>query len=338
MLKQICPHCLNPVTLPDDAAGKDATCPACKKAFPVQARYNPVVAATPTAPIPPAPLPPEPVPMSTVPPDRPAPPPGYVPPPSNTLEPTLPPTPPVPAPGAGYTHSRGITFSPRVIAWLPAVCLTLTLIATFFSWVGVYAGGYAVYSQGPWKALTGYSTVDQRLEATVRDKIPDQGKWRDTITSDWRLVFPYLLFLILATAFAWAERGVASLDHTRLPPYLRWVRTVWPYRVLVITVFATLGFILIVAQAANGFGLQRAAQQNVARKFAEARAAAGKSEAELMNIEFQEEQELAKYNLEKTSFYYLGLGLHLLAVLAIIGKVGLDARGVKPPPRVGLQY
>src|SRR5207249_10197154 len=131
--KKTCQHCLRPVSVPDDAAGKDATCPECGKAFPVQARYNPVVAPVPPPAAPPTPTPytapatPEPVPMSTVPPvlDRPAPPPGYVPPSaSNQLEPPPPPAPPVPAAPPGYRRSVGVTFHPKVTAWLPAVCLT----------------------------------------------------------------------------------------------------------------------------------------------------------------------------------------------------------------------
>lgn len=276
--------------------------------------------------------------MSTVPPERPAPPPGYLPPPAVSYAPgpALAVSPPE---GSGnYSRSLGITFSPQLIAWLPAICLTLTLMATFFSWVGVYAGGYAVYSQGPWKAMLGNHSVDRQLEAAVRDQIPDQGRWQDEIKSDWKCLVPYLLFLTLATVFAWAERGVASLDHARLPPPLRWVRTVWPYRILFITVLTILSFILIVVQAANGFGLQQAAKQNVAKKFEERRKEVGMSASGLAKIEFEEEQELGKYNLERTSFFYLGIGLHLLAALALIGRFGLEARGNKPPPRFVFQY
>ncbi len=45
MIKQICPHCLRAVSLPDDAAGKEVTCPECKKAFQAPARYTPAVVA-----------------------------------------------------------------------------------------------------------------------------------------------------------------------------------------------------------------------------------------------------------------------------------------------------
>lgn len=339
MIKQICPHCLKPVSVPDTAAGATTPCPECGKVIPVQARYNPVVApAPPVVTSPPALANPEPVPMSTAPP-IPAPPPGYVPAPASTqLEPSLPPTPPMPVAPAGYSRSVGIAFSPRIIAWLPALCLTMTLVATFFSWVGAYAGGYPVYAQGPWAAMWGTVSRDALLEAAVRDQIPDGGAWLDQVRSDWEFVLPYLVCLALATAFAWGERGFANLDKDKLPPLLKWVTAVWPYRIIVITLLAALAFILITVQVINGFGLERAARQNVAKRFEDARAKAGVSASALARIRFEEEQELNKYNLQRTSWMYLGLGLHLLAVLAMVARVGFDARGNKPPPRIVIQY
>jgi hypothetical protein len=345
VIKQICPHCLRPVSVADDAAGKDATCPECGKAFPVQARYNPVVAPTPPTPNSyTAPATPEPVPMSTVPPvlDRPAPPPGYVPPPaSNQLEPPLPPTPPVPSVPPGYTRSIGLPISPKMVAWLPALCLTLALIATFFSWVGAYAGRYPVYSQGPWRALFGVAERDpDNLEFAKKDptNLVGQGQWLDKLKSDWGLVLPYLVLLILATVLAWAERGFATLDKNRLPPPLRWVTVVWPYRIVVIAALATISFVLIVTQVINGFGLQRAAQLEVKEHFATDRQKAGASESALADVEILEKKRLDAYHLERTTWLYLGLGLHLLAVLAIVARVRLDARGNKPPPRIVIQY
>ena len=133
-------------------------------------------------------------------------------------------------------------------------------------------------------------------------------------------------------------RGVASVDKTRLPPPLQWVRTVWPYRILLTTVLATVAFILIFTLVLNGFGLQRAARLQVAERYKDERKAAGASASALAEVDYKEQQELAKYNLERTPWLHLGLGLHLLAVLTIIGRVALDARGNKPPPRIVIQY
>ena len=46
-MRLICPHCMSGVTVPDDTAGKDATCPNCGKSFPTPARYSAAVAADP---------------------------------------------------------------------------------------------------------------------------------------------------------------------------------------------------------------------------------------------------------------------------------------------------
>ncbi|MDB5307570.1 MAG: hypothetical protein JWO38_1772, partial [Gemmataceae bacterium] len=45
MIKLLCPNCMKTVSVPDDAAGKETSCPECGKPFAVPARYNPVVAA-----------------------------------------------------------------------------------------------------------------------------------------------------------------------------------------------------------------------------------------------------------------------------------------------------
>src|SRR5690349_13504042 len=42
-MRLICPHCMSGVTVADDAAGKEATCPNCGKTFPTPARYSAAV-------------------------------------------------------------------------------------------------------------------------------------------------------------------------------------------------------------------------------------------------------------------------------------------------------
>jgi hypothetical protein len=274
--------------------------------------------------------------MSTVPPSAP---PGYVPPAATTLEPPTAPPPPMPPVPHGYTRSVGISFSPRVIAWLPALSLTLALVATMFGWVGAYVGGPALYSQGPWRASVGSVTRNFEMEDRL-SKVPGGSDMinLDKVKSDWELMVPYLFCLILAVVIAWAARGMASLDATRLPPPLRPVARAWPYRNLVLLALATIGLILVVTQVLHGFGLQRAAKQMVAEKYAPERKEAAGSQSKLDTIEFKEEQEYAKFNLERTSFLYAGVGLQLLAVIAIVAHFGLDRRGAKPPPRLVIQY
>jgi hypothetical protein len=275
--------------------------------------------------------------MSTAPPDRPAPPPGLVPPaypaPGTQLEPPLPEPPPPPAIPPGYTKSRGITLSPRWVSWVPVVCLTVIVLLTFFPWIGSYIGRSAVYSQNAWLALGGDASRNFKLE----DLLPGKGEWLNRLTSDWWLL-PYFICLILAVVLAWAERGVATLDKTRLPPQLRWIAGIWPYRNPVIAGLAALALGLLLIQMLNGFGLERALRSVVAEQFNEARKAAGDSGAAQARIEFQEEQELAKYDLQRTTWLYLAVLLHVAAVLAITARAALDARGHRPPPRLVFQY
>jgi hypothetical protein len=217
-----------------------------------------------------------------------------------------------------------------VIAWLPAIFLVVTLACTFAPWVGMYVGGYAAYSQGPWSAMFGSTNPNGPLI----DKMQPLGNWSEHFKSDWELMVPYLIFLILATALALADRGFHSLDPRRIPP----LAGVWKWRKLAILLFAAAAFALAFTHVLNGFGLEQAVRKTVAQKFAQERADAGKDSGKLALVRYHEEQEFAKYNLERTTWLYLALACNLLAVLAVLAHTSLDRRGDKPPPRLVVQY
>ena len=339
---------MKPVSVADDFAGREVTCPSCMKPFDAPAKYTPAVLSEPAAPAglaPPARQetkpspPPEHTPMSPdvpsphpAPSDRPVPPPGLVPP----IPPVPQPSAATPAPSvampAGYTRSVGFSISPKVVAWLPAVLLTVTLIATFFPWVGSYLGGYPVYSQNPWQAMFGYPSRNFALE----EKASVPNAWLEKLTNNWEMLLPALLALVIAVCLSWADRGFHSLDPRKIPP----LAGIWPWRKLIIAVLAGLTFTLLLIQVCRGFGMERAIRQVVRENpaLAKERQEAGTSEWKLAAVENKEEQELAKYNLERTTWLYLGLACNLLAVLAMLGHIGLDRRGDKPPPRLVVQY
>jgi hypothetical protein len=317
---------MKPVPVPDDFAGREVTCSSCGKVFDAPAKYNPTVIGEPNPP--PPPEPPKMLPDVSAerpsPPTPPgAPPPGLVP-PIPPVEPALTPIP------AGYTHVRGISFNPRVIAWLPAILLTATLLCTFGPWVGMYLGGYAVYSQGPWSAMVGADNDNRELIQSLQ--APTQ--WENKLTSDWELMVPYLLALLLATILALADRGLTTLDPRKIPP----LAGLWKYRQLLIVALTTLAFALVLIHVINGFGLERAIRQTVAEQFVEERAAAKGNRSAEATVDYKEEQAFAKYNLERTSFFYLGLACHLFAILAMLAHMRLERRGDKPPPRLVIQY
>jgi hypothetical protein len=324
--KLICPNCTKFVTVPDEAAGTTVPCPECRAPFPVPARYDPVV-SVPVAPPPPPPpvVPPPPV-------APPTPPPGLVPEALSAVR-HAPPT-----VGAGYEHTVGITLTPSALAWVPAVGLTLILILTPFAWVGSYVGGSPVFSQSAWGSLWGASSRNFQLEELARQ----QGGWPDDVMnkvySDWPLMLPYFLVLIVAVVAAWAERLVGTVDRTRLPRQLGFVGDAWPYRTPILAGLATTAVILLAVQSTRGFGLERAMRQTVSERFAEDRTKAEGNQSKLAVIDFKADQELSRFNLERTVWLELAFALHVIVVLAMIGRAWLDRRGAKPPPRLVLQY
>src|SRR5437899_855808 len=160
MLKLLCPNCMRIVMVAEESAGTDAPCPECGKLFPIPARYNPVVSAA--APSANAPVPSTPLPMN-------GPSPAPYPSPAAPVETPAPASSPLPF---GYSRSFECTLSPRVLAWVPAIGLTLIFILTFFPWVGVYPSGYLVYGQGAWRALSGTPTQSPQLEEFMLKELP----------------------------------------------------------------------------------------------------------------------------------------------------------------------
>jgi hypothetical protein len=349
-MKQICPHCLASVSLPETAAGTEVPCPQCGKPVAVPARYNPVVAAPPpAAPAPVAPVPaasapvpppgyisPAPVPTPGPAPAAVAPPPGLAPtaltPPGLAHDPTLP---------AGYTRSFGVVLSPRVMAWLPAVGLTFALLFTFFPWVTSNFGQHAVYSQGPWRMVTGYPDRDFQLEEAAKQRIPGFGSWLNNVPSNWELMLPFLLLLIAAVLLAWADHLLtAPPPPNRIPPPLRWVTNIWPHRAALLFGLAALALVLVLSQATRGFGIETAVRNAVRNNpdLVEKRKKAVNDQAEQDRLDVEEQQKMDEHRLRRTTWLYLSVGFHILAVVGITARAGLARRGNKPPPRIVVQY
>ncbi len=323
-MRQLCPNCSRLIELPESAAGSEASCPECGRTFRVPGTYTPTVDPTVGPAV--APAPPDPaVPPA---PTRPVPPPGFVPP--------APPSPVAPDPASaatpsGYENSAAMPLAPNVIAWVPAACLTLAFLLTFFAWVGSYPGGHSIYSQSPWGALFAKFTVNTFDETLLQDE-PEIKK---NIRSSWLLLF-YLPLLILAVVAAWLERvfGTAAKG----PPDA--VKGVWGLRYAILAGLAVGLFLILLMQVWAGFGLEVAIQKTVEGKFTEAKIQANdtKKTSEIHRVEVQTGQELAKHALQSTTAFSLVILLHVVAVLALLAAWWLDRRGAKPPPRVVLNW
>jgi hypothetical protein len=336
VIKLICPKCMKPVPVADDFAGREVTCPSCATTFDAPARYNPAVLpevpppAPPAAPVPPPvpATPPELPPAAIAPPPTPVVPAGFVPPAPPAALSVAVPTPQV----EGYTRSCGITISPRVVAWLPAVLLTVVFFCTFFSWVGAYFGGSPAYWQGPWRALIGRPGSN----SVYMQYMPGDGAWFKDVPSDVGLMLGFLFFLVVAIVFAWADRGLQSLDPRKIPPLAK----LWPWRKTVVGVAGALALFFVLIQVASGFGLERAIRKSVRDnpevvKEREAAAGAPSKEAAIDN---RVTAEIAKFNLERTWWQDVAVYSLIGAVIAVWLSIILDKRGTKPPPRLVLHY
>jgi hypothetical protein len=320
-MRQLCPHCYTNVTVPDELAGKEATCTYCAKSFPVPGRYTAQVGAAVSAGVaavaPPPPAPPAPVaPVAPVP--VPEAPPGF-----------LPPTPVAPA-SSGALKEIGFSIPPKLVSWLPAIMLTLVFALTFFPWVASYRGSSAVYSQRPWGALVGGTPARNfKLEDPG---IP--GGWLDRVRSDWKLLLPFFLLLIVGLLFAWADRGLKSFDPRKVPPLAK----LWPYRNFIVGMCALLALLLLIGQFLNGFGMERALRAQVAAQFEPQKVAAGESAAALEKVNHDIEQALRGYDVERTTWAWLALTFLALGALAAVLRPCFEARGDKPAPRFLLRY
>jgi hypothetical protein len=336
---------MRPVPVADDFSGREVTCPSCMKPFDAPAKYTPAVLPDPAPTAPEPPPAPAPVPVAAAePPMSPAPPTPAVPvvppvPPPGFVPPAPPPVPVAPADAAGvpalpgYTEARGVTISPRVVAWLPAVLLTVVFVSLFFRWIGSYYGGYPAHSQSPWQAMFG--SVSRNFE--LEQNMPGKGVWLDKVNADWRVMFPFLLLLVVALVFAWADRLLPGFDPSRLP---RRAAGIWPWRKVVVGVAAGFAFALLAAQVSSGFGMERAIRRHVSEDPAlvKAREAAVNSPAAMARVENDERAMLRQYELERTWWQDLGLYGLAGAVLAVLLSGALDRRGNKPPPKLLLHY
>ncbi len=322
--------------------GTTVACPLCTKSFAIPGRYNPVVdpslAPTPAPDqvvAPPAPkqaalkqeIPPVSEPTAD---SRPTtPPPGLVTPPVGVHSETASPT-----PTGLYTQACNVTLSPHVIDWIPVVCFTLILLLTFFSWVGIYPGGYKAYSQSPWLAVSGSISTDRFAEEVLKK----EGDLKLLTTSNWILLVPYLIGVLLTTALAWADRFVTMAHVQTLTGKLTFLSQLWPHRFPLLAGLSIALLVLLLLQLQVGFGLEHAVKQMATEKFAGQREAAGTNSAALDKVTVKEGQEIGMYQPQGTYYLSLVVIAHIVVVLAAAARFWLYRRGTKPLPKLTMNW
>ncbi len=315
-MKQLCPACMKSVEVPETAAGTDYPCPVCGSMIPVPANYTPSVASPP----PPTPVAPPPPPA-----DRPPPPPGLAPPPGTLT--TAPPAPPM---DPSDFKEWGVTLSPRLLEWLPAISLSLVFILTFFSWIGSYPGGHRLFTQNAWEALAGDHTPN-----SVPAELEDVEKKLETpiMRYSW-FVLPFVIALVIAIFFAWADRFLPdTVTPTSLPGPLVWLTKVWPLRHGILLVLSALLLILFVLLYFKGLSLENALAEYATMQHEELTKAADtdlkKTAARVITG-----QEYAKFAVKTTSWYALTFWLLLIGLLSLIIHRRLEDK----PGHPGLRF
>ncbi len=302
-MKQVCPSCLKSVDVPESAAGTDYPCLVCGSKIPVPANYTPSVAA-------PAPA------------DRPPPPPGLAPPAKDA--------PPAPPPEPGDDREVGIAITPGIVEWVPAFGFTLLFLLTFFSWVGAYPGGHRLFTQNAWESLAASHTpniVPAELEDIEKHLL-------NSLRYCW-LLLPYVLALILALFFAWADRILPDkVSATTLPGPLVWLTRFWPARHNLLLILGVGSLALFLAQGWKGLGLDNAIKDYAASKHEE-EAKAADTELKKSTVRVKAGMEYAKYAVGTTTGYSLAFWTHVVVVAALLLR---PRYGTARPLRLGVKY
>jgi len=300
-MRQVCPYCSQAVDVPDSAAGTEAPCPACGKPFAVPKAYTPNV---------------------SVPVEKPTPPPGLV-----------PPAPPVQqtATVSGLHDECGLTLSPQVIAWIPALALTVALAsALFFSWIGSFPGGFRAFTQSPLQAL--FADFSVQSFASLQDT--EKGL-NSSIRSNW-LMLPFLLLLILVTLFAWFERFFPDPKLGRVPSALSFLVGFWPRRHFVLIGMTFFALLFMYMQCYRGFALENALKEISTQKYAKELDEADTTHAR-QDVQVRAGQDFGRYCLQYTTANVVGHAMLWLALVMLILDCWLDRRAGKPAPRIVLK-
>lgn len=322
-MRLLCPFCQKAISVPDSEAGQTVACTECGQQFAAPQLYTPPPALAEAAPAPPPKPVAPPVPETYVP-HR------------NDPEPADPGLPDLPAPDrelSGYARMVSVPLDPRVIRLVPPAALFLALVLTLFPWNGLYPAGYPAFTQNAWQGLLGWMFRDEVADDELKFNGQKLGDELDkSLHSSWWLL-PYLL-LLLPTVLLAAAGPVVDLAKVKLPPP---VASAWQFRPALLAVLTVVTLLFLLAQWANGFGLQRAVHNQIEAEYADQVAAANTRE-KMQRVEMKVAMVKGAFNVRTTPWLRLVVLMHLIAVGAVAIEAGLTLRHKKAPPRVAVLW
>jgi hypothetical protein len=339
------------LTVPEEYAGQLMKCPLCSATFTVPTL--PQSAALPPTPAPSsgsagyglAQEPPAPSPSPAGPATAPA---ATDLPEPDDLQPAGPPPPPG---TAARIRSFSIPLHSKVVPWVAVGALFLVFVLTFFTWVGVYAGGIPLYTQGAWGAAFGVVT-ESAPAAGTRAHFPTYSPLPSAVTFNPEskdapkeekpgfsfLLFGYLFLLVVSLVLAVAA-AVWPLLYLKLPPAVEQVR---PWRWVIVAGLTLLCFVLLALQAVWSFNLETAVRNYLA-KAAEADKSRRMSPDTDERVGLSDEALTLRLDrdeamIRRTIWFRLALFLQLLAPAAAGLAFWLEQRGSEPEPRLEVHW
>jgi hypothetical protein len=169
-------------------------------------------------------------------------------------------------------------------------------------------------------------------DAVAEEEMKVGKELSEAIKSNWWLL-PYLVMLL--PAFALAVAGpVLALTQPKFPPV---VEKLLHYRPVILAGLAIFTMIFIAAQWSRGFSLERAVREKVEAQFAEEKAKVKTPEQE-KRWEMKYGKEWNAWSVQTTTALRFAFLLHLLAAFAVATEAGLQLRGKKAPPRIGVMW
>jgi hypothetical protein len=337
----LCPNCQKLLTIPDQNAGQTMKCPLCNGPFAVpalpQAPANQAYStAAPSALAPASSAGPSlaKVDFYSVAAETPAAParrlvepaPANVTPESPPAQPTAR-TPPPPPP-LGYTHTRTLTLSPRVVPWIAPVCLVLLFVLLFFPWLGMYPAGIQVYTQSGWG--TAFGTFSRNL---VWEKVNGFASAKNPPGVSMPMILYVLVLVVLGLPTAVIAVLLTVAPRT-LPPGVQRFK---PWRLAIVTGVVLLTTVLLVFQLLVGFSLENTLQ-GLANQQVESELQGDLTPEEKDKVDLKRAQFLSQFNIHPTFWLRLALYGHLLALAGVGLDFWLHSRGDQPLPRLNVMW
>jgi hypothetical protein len=357
----ICPHCQKPLSIPEDKAGQTMACPLCGQSFQVPALpqtaqlsfdYEELPDEIPLVPLPPnpdpvpetkspqsvssedpiykiTPEPPKPAPAPTPPPRRDKPGPANAQqrgPAASTVKP-----PPASLPATGYERVYALHLRPEVVSWIAPVSLVLVFLLLWFPWVGAYPGGYGIYTQNAFQAVSGSHSTNP-----VGDQVMDKDRELEANTpGNWFLMPLYVLLVLVALALSVASIVSRSLRKPlTLPPA---IERIWPWRTALVGALSALALLILLLLFLSGLSLENGVNAIVDQKLSK-EAAVAKTGEEKQKVQIKYGLELGQYNLHRTSWLWWVVVFQLGAIAGAGLELWLEKRGSRPPPRIEAQW